>query len=114
MESIFPGLFFLGFFAPIVIRVAVAVLFLFDARALWKSSKKKYLAIVSGVCGLLIAIGLFTQVAVIAAGVQAILLFMRAKNESVFGTRATLLLTLAILLFLLVTGPGGLAFDLPY
>jgi hypothetical protein len=114
MESIFPGLFFLGFLAPIILRSAVAVLFLFDARALWKKSKKKYLALASGVCGLLIAVGLFTQVAVIAAGVQAILLFMRAKNESVFGTRATLLLTLAILLFLLINGPGGLAFDLPY
>lgn len=114
MESIFPGLFFLGFLAPIILRAAVAVLFLFDARSLWKSSKKKYLAIASGVCGLLIAIGLFTQVAVIAAGVQAVLLFTRAKNESVFSTRATLLLTLAILVFLLVNGPGGLAFDLPY
>ena len=114
MESVFPGLFFLSFLAVIILRAAVAVLFLFDARALWKVKKWKYLSIASGVCGLLIAVGLFTQVAVVAAGVQAILSFKRAKNDSVFGTRATLLLTLAILAFLLVNGPGGLAFDLPY
>lgn len=114
MESIFPDLFFLSFLAVVILRAAVAVLFLFDARKLWKEKRWKYLSMASGVCGILIAVGLFTQVAVVAAGVQAILSFKRAKSESVFGTRATLLLTLAILTFLLINGPGGLAFDLPY
>lgn len=114
MESVFPDLFFLSFLAVIILRAAVAVLFLFDARSLWKVKKWKYLSIASGVCGILIAVGLFTQVAVIAGGIQAVLSFLRAKNESVFGTRATLLLTIAILVFLLINGPGGLAFDLPY
>ena len=114
MESLFPELFFLSFLAPIVLRAAVGVLFLYDARIFWKNKKHKMFAFASGVLGVLIAVGLFTQIAVIAAGVQAILDYNRAKTESLFGNRATLLLTLAILVFLLVNGAGGLAFDLPY
>lgn len=114
MESFFPELFFLSYLAPVILRAALAVLFLFDARKLLKTGKKKYLGIASALVGLLIAVGLFTQLAVIAAALVALYAFQRAKQESVFGTRATILLTLAILIFLFIAGPGGVAFDLPY
>lgn len=114
MESFFPELFFLSYLAPVILRAAVAVLFLFDARRLLKTSKKKFLGVAFAIVGLLIAVGLFTQLAVIGAAAVAIYAFLRAKQESVFGTRATLLLTLAIFIFLFVAGPGRIAFDLPY
>lgn len=115
MESFFPQLFFLSFVAPIILRLAIGGLFLYDAQQLWKTTPKKRLfAVASGVVGVLIAVGLFTQLAVVAAGVQIALSHMKFQGHSVFANRATILLSGAILFFLLIAGPGGIAFDLPY
>ena len=61
----------------------------------------------------MIGVGLFTQVAVIVAAVGVSYLAM-STMPSVFKNKWLSFLALAMLLSLLVTGPGGIAFDLPY
>jgi len=115
MESFFPQFFFLSFVAPIVLRLALGGLFLYDAQKLWKAEpKRRIFAAASGLLGVLIAIGLFTQIAVVAAGIQLVLSLKKFPTQSVFANRAVVVLSAAILLFLLIAGPGGIAFDLPY
>jgi hypothetical protein len=114
MESLLPGLFFLSHIAPVILRVALASLFLYEAKTIWDTRRRKFFAGGMALLGVLIGIGLFTQAAVVAAGVMAVLAYVRHKEHSLFGNVSTLILTLAILLFLLVIGAGGWAFDLPY
>ena len=114
MESFFPELFFLSFFAPLIIRVAVALVFFFDARQLWGvETKSKTSSISLVILGLLIGVGAFTQLAVIVAAGHV--LYLSATSErSVFKNKLLTFLSLSILWSLLLTGSGGLAFDLPY
>jgi hypothetical protein len=114
MESLFPQLFFLSFVAPIIIRVAIAGVFLYDAIKIWKSEGPKWPAPVWLVMGVLIGVGFLTQLAVIIAAVHIIFLAFSKGSASVFKNNVTAILALAILLMLLVTGAGGIAIDLPY
>jgi hypothetical protein len=114
MESLLPGLFFLAHLAPVILRVALAALFIYDAKQIWDSRRRRIFAGGLGLVGVLIGIGLFTQAAVIAGGVMAVVAHAQLKERSLFANLPTLILTLATLAFLLVTGAGGLAFDLPY
>jgi len=115
MESFFPELFFLSFIAQIILRLAVAGVFFYDAQNIWRAlPSRRIFAAASALIGTLIAIGLFTQIAVIAAAIQAVMATLRYQKESVFGNKIVLILSLAILLFLLIAGPGGIALDLPY
>lgn len=113
METVFPGLLTYSFFAPILLRVALGLVFLFEAKKMWRANQKPF-AVAALVIGVLVGCGLVTQVAAILGVLYAGGGFMRMKNSSVFGDATTALLSIAILLSLLITGPGGLAFDLPY
>jgi uncharacterized membrane protein YphA (DoxX/SURF4 family) len=113
MESVFPGLFFLSYFAPVIVRVALGLVFLYEARELWKQNQKPF-AGAALILGVLVGCGLFTQPAAIVGGIYVVGAYMRMKTSSVFGNAVTAFLSMAILLLLLVSGPGGLAFDLPY
>lgn len=115
MESLFPYILFLGpYAAPIVIRVAIAAVFLYDGWAMWKSNVK-WPSVVWFIFGILIGVGFLTQLVVILAAAHIILLsFIMKGSSSVFKSNITAILALAMLISLFVTGPGGLAFDLPY
>ena len=114
MESFFPDLFFLSFFAPIILRLPVALVMLYDARNLWGTDQANRASSVSLlVMAVLIGIGLFTQLAVIIASAHIVYLSYKSE-KSTFINKMLLFLTLSILLSIFVTGPGGLAFDLPY
>lgn len=115
MESFFPGLFFLSFAAIIILRLGLAAIFLYDAWSTWKALPgRRVFSVGMALLGILIGIGLFTQLAVIAAAIHVTIATTRYQKEPVFGNRAVVVLTFAILLYLLVAGPGGIAFDLPY
>ena len=114
MESLLPQLFFLSFLAPIIIRLAIAAVLFYDARDLWgHGDKYRAQAIGLLISGILIGVGFLTQIVVIIAGIGIIYL-ATSQIPSVFKNRLLALLALSILLSLLVTGPGGIAFDLPY
>lgn len=114
MESLFPELFFLSYFALVVIRVALAIVMLYDARALWGSSNaNKPFAIGLVVLGASIGAGFLTQGMAIIASILILFLSVRVE-QSVFNNRLLALLSLAILITLFLSGPGGLALDLPY
>jgi len=115
MESLFPQLFFLSFFAPVIIRLAIAAVFLYDALRVWKSGTQvRVIAVGLLVLGLAIGAGFLTQLAVLIAIGHIILIAFFKDTNSVFKNNVVAFLALAILIFLLVAGPGGLAFDLPY
>lgn len=115
MESVFPQLFFLSFFAPLILRVSVGLLFLYDAKSFWQSeTKKPLLAATGGIIGVLLIAGAWTQVAALAGIAYAIFVWFRKENSSVFSKKSIVLLASAILLSLLTTGAGAFAFDLPY
>lgn len=117
MTSIFPDILFLGpYFAPVVVRMGVAVYFLLRAQALWPSNTKKtrLLAAKEALLGLLLAAGLLTQL-VAALGILVILFRgLWLGNEGVKESWHEKLLAIAALASLIISGSGAFAFDLPY
>ncbi len=114
MESIFPGLFFLSYFVPTLLRVVVGVLFLISGWKLLKSHAHDKLAGAGfSVIGILLVIGLFTQLAAIG-GIIHILLARYLGLQTKFSSSSAGILALIILVSLVFTGAGALAIDLPY
>src|SRR3989344_7805658 len=99
MESVFPDLFYLSYFAILIVRVAVALVFLYEAKSLWRGGAKP-LGGIALIIGLLLGIGLFTQIAAIVGG--AFVIFALSKNvPSVFKNKVAAFITGAILILLL-------------
>jgi uncharacterized membrane protein YphA (DoxX/SURF4 family) len=132
--SVFPGLLTYGILAPVVLRVTVGYLFvrmghlhgfklrgqyLGELRARWRPGFSKffiwYLALFEIVVGLLLIIGLFTQVAALVGAIIALKLpFLKRMNLSLAresGSYYALLFVICI--SLVVTGAGAFAIDLP-
>ncbi len=115
MESLFPSLFTFSFFAPLILRVALAFVFFEAARGTWKGEKKGKLAsFTSGILGIALMLGVFTQLAAILGIAKIIVLTFQKHVPSIFHKRAFALLVVAILISLILTGPGAIAIDLPY
>lgn len=133
MLSIFPTLLVFGLFAPFLLRVALGLVFIrFGLHKLgrgradkiaffeslgWKPGK--FFAIGFGaielVVGLLLVVGLYTQLAALVAAIIALgaLILKRKATHGIESSRGFLLLLLIIALSLLVSGAGAFAFDLP-
>ncbi|MES2134715.1 MAG: hypothetical protein V4449_00535 [Patescibacteria group bacterium] len=115
MESLFPSLFTFTFFAPLILRIAIAFVFFEAARGTWKQQKSgKVASFTSGILGIALMLGAFTQLAAILGIAKIILLTSQRRVPSIFHRRAFALLVIAILLSLILTGPGAIAIDLPY
>ena len=119
MLSIFPTLLSFTRLAPFMIRLALGLVFVFWAYKSYKgtksSSKSKTIGTVEGIAGILLVIGMWTQLAALYAVIDLLVrLFDRFKNKAFLtdGVNYYLLL-LVMALTLLVTGAGFLAFDLP-
>ena len=110
--SLFPHLFSYPFLAYFLLRISVAWIIISVALSRFRKVYKG-LAILEGLAGLLILVGLYTQGALIAG-----IIFLIAE---IFLDRATLssnqkklyYLTLIVAFSLLFLGPGSFAFDLP-
>ena len=116
--SIFPDLLTFGIFAPFVLRVTVG---LFILSLGWGRCHKSHAwtTIFYAVAGVLVTVGLYTQVATIVAIVilklDFYVDFWKDRRAVPFEKNKYFLYGMAIivLLSLLVTGPGIFAFDLP-
>ncbi|OGG43841.1 hypothetical protein A2841_03290 [Candidatus Kaiserbacteria bacterium RIFCSPHIGHO2_01_FULL_48_10] len=115
MDSLFPEWFFLSFFITGVVRVVIALVFLYDAKKLLRlSGTEKILGIKAGAIGLALGVGVATQGIAIIGILYALYVAYKKIQASVFANKITAFLAIAILLLLAVGGAGGWAFDRPY
>lgn len=119
MAPLFPDLLFLGpYFAPLVIRLGVALVFIWEAKRLWGgSAPQKAHSLWALVLGLLFAVGLLIQLAAPVAIVYMVVMGVLKKTDSLFTQKGLVLLMVFTLLSLVITGAGYTPFpfaDLPY
>ncbi len=126
----FPHLLSLSFFVPIIFRIACAVMFVALARHHIRE-RQSIIELLSPLigkhCGWVIQtlvalevivavtlfIGWYTQIFAIAASILALkLAIVRPTSLSPFG-RTNSLLILVMAISLIITGAGGIAFDIP-
>ena len=117
MASFFPSLLSWSELAPFIIRLALGATFIFFAyrnlRKPYMSIRDKSVAIVEGLAGLLLILGLWTQLAALAIVIDLVIrLADRIKNRSFLtdGVNYYLLL-LVMAISLMVTGAGLFGFD---
>ncbi len=117
MLSIFPDLLNWSIIAPFILRLALGITLIHFAWVYIKSSDKsvKTLGLIEGVLGLLILIGLFTQLATLIVSIILIGLIFGKIKEKAFLTNGInyYLLLLAMAISLIFLGAGYPAFDLP-
>lgn len=119
MLSAFPYLLSYERLAPLLIRVALGAVFMFSAYKTFTdktaSANRKIVGIIEGVSGILMVIGLWTQIAALVAAVDLLIRLVSKITKRAFLTDGInyYLLLLVMALCLLVTGAGFLAFDLP-
>jgi uncharacterized membrane protein YphA (DoxX/SURF4 family) len=120
MNALFPELLFIGpYFAPLILRLALAGTLLFLAGGAFPSYKGAELPnqvriALFGITGLLLLVGFATQLAALLALLLSIDAFFFKKSPLVPTSRLSLLLMMAISFALFFTGAGALAIDLPY
>ena len=120
MESVFPGLLFLGpYFGPFILRVALALNFFLDARAMWKLGGKRaqLLAFKEALFGLLFALGILTQLVAILGILLVLLRGVWLGSGAPKRTIEEDVVTIGALLTLIIAGAGYSPFpfsDLPY
>ncbi len=131
MLNTFPDLLSLGFFAPTLLRIAVALAFLFGAYMQYQRVDELsnirfpivgaggwiiWLSIVAhAAIGLMLLFGYYTQIAAILGALGSIKGLVYAKKyPRVFALcRIDYFFVLVICLSLLLSGAGAFAFDLP-
>lgn len=133
MLSVFPDFLYLNFFAPLVIRVVLGLVFiLFAYEKLFSRRMEKVeffekiglkpgrtfvviFGIVEAIAGAFLIVGFLTQIAALAAGLISLgALCAKLKDKSCLNEHWTYyLLLLAVAVSLLFTGAGAWAFDLP-
>lgn len=131
MLNPFPDLLILGFFAPTIVRVAAAAVFLYAGYLHWQQRDAiagisfpiigrgawiVWFSIVFHiVVGAMLFFGYYTQIAAILGAIGAFkgLLFAGSYKEVFAYSRLTYVLLIAICLSLLLSGAGAFAFDLP-
>lgn len=116
MLSLFPSLFDYSLYAPLLIRLTLGVIFLYQSRTKLRGRKKtKLIGTLEVVGALLLIIGLFTQaVALIFSIMLVLFLFHKMSRRSLFSDGVNYyFLMLVLCLSLLVTGAGVYAIDLP-
>ena len=112
--SIFPQLLTFGLIAPLLLRLGVGLFLVYLGK---KRYQKIYnwSAIIYAISGILLIIGLYTQIAVLVSMlIIGFDFYMDKKTAPISKDKIFLyVITGIILLSLLFTGPGFLAFDLP-
>ena len=115
MLSLFPEILFLSPFAPLIIRVALALLMLYDGYVLLGRSQTQ--ARVAALCSFIVAalffVGAWTQLAAILFAVAFLVYLIFPYGPGTSMPRSTIALAIVMALTLVLTGPGAYAFDLP-
>ena len=118
MLSLFPTLLSWDQVSPFLIRIVLGAIFLHWAYKAMKhrpvSANKKAVALIEFVTGTLLIIGLWTQAAAIAAGLNLIVRLVERIQKKAFLTDGVnyYLILFVLALSLLVTGPGIWAKDI--
>jgi len=112
--AVFPQLLTFGLVAPLLLRLAVGLFVLNLGRERY-GKQYSWATIFYAVAGALLVLGLYTQIAVITAIIILKLDFYTSKKTSPPSKEKYILQVVMniILISLLFTGPGFLAFDLP-
>ena len=112
--SIFPSLLTFGLIAPLLLRLAVGVLRLFAGLERYRKDYQ-WLSIFYIVSSVLIIIGLYTQIAaLVSLACIAFDYYLEKKADKLSREKVALTIVMSVILIsLLFTGPGFLAFDLP-
>ena len=133
MPTIFPSFLTLSFFGPTLLRLALGVVFVDFGRhtlgkgraqhgalfeALGLKQHRHYvtaLGVIEIISGIMLIIGLYTQLAVLVTLVLSLLAYyLKGKHgQHIEQRRHLFFLTAIISLSLLISGAGALAFDLP-
>lgn len=118
MLSLFPDFFTYSLIAPFLLRLTLAAVFLYWAYGKIKSrenAKVATLGLLEAVVGILLVVGLFTQMAaLVAALILVVKLIGKIHTKSLFTSGVNYYFILFIISFsLLFLGPGAFAFDLP-
>lgn len=118
MLSLFPWLLTYEQFAPLLLRLTLGVVFLFWAyrRFLQKKSTKDIVyLVIDALVGILLVIGLLTQLAALAASLLFLIHLINKIRDRAFLTNGInyYFILLIISLCILLTGPGRLAIDMP-
>ena len=118
MLSVFPYLLTWSQVSPVLIRLTLAaVLLLWSYRGFrdsGDSTKKKVLGVIGGIAGILLVIGLYTQIAtLIAILILGSCIIKKIQKREFLTNGVNYYLILFILaVSLLLTGPGFWAFDI--
>ncbi|KKR45792.1 MAG: hypothetical protein UT81_C0006G0017 [Parcubacteria group bacterium GW2011_GWA2_40_14] len=112
--STFPELLSFGLLAPFLLRLACGV-FIFSIGRERLGKQYKVSSAVYAIVGALLVMGLYTQITAILAFIVIIFDFYTTRKTGALSQEKIVSYALAgiILLSLLFTGPGFLAFDLP-
>lgn len=117
VNAIFPDILFLGpFFAPVILRVGVALFFLISAREHWLlgTKKNKLLGAKKAVLALFFLAGFLTQLVALVGILVVLLESAWLKTESKKGGWEARVVVVASLLALVIAGAGALAVDKPF
>ena len=109
----FPELLTYSFYAPLLLRIALAF---YALLVVYKQREKEaiYYRVVFFIVGIALLVGFYVQIAVLVLALLLIIsLFDAHARLNTEVSRVELILLLAIILSLLVTGAGYLAIDLP-
>jgi uncharacterized membrane protein YphA (DoxX/SURF4 family) len=118
MLSIFPSLLAYQQLSPFIIRLVLGAIFVYWAYRGFKhhagSTRDKTVSIIEIILGILIIIGLWTQMAALVAVIDLIIRLIGRMQKRAFLTDGVnyYLILLVLSLSLLVTGAGAFAFDL--
>ena len=119
MLSAFPTLLSYNQLSPLLIRVVLGAIFVFWAyktlRHFDSKMDKKAVALIEGIAGILLIIGLWTQVAALVIAVDLLVrLILKVMKKSFLTDGVNYYMVLLIMaVSLIVTGAGWIAFDLP-
>lgn len=112
--STFPQLFFLGLLAPFLLRIAVGLFIIYLGKERYYKNTP-WLSVIYVISGICLFIGLYTQISAIV-GIVLIAIELYLENaERKISLEKKILYVMAgvILLSLLFSGAGFLAFDRP-
>lgn len=112
--STFPQLFFLGLVAPFLLRITVGVFIIYLGKERYHKNVQ-WLSVIHVISGICLFMGLYTQISAIVGIVLIAFEFYLENTEKKVSTEKKILYIVSaiILLSLLFTGAGFMAFDRP-
>lgn len=117
MLSLFPSLLSYGLLAPLLLRIVLALVVLHFAyvHIMKRQRVPVVFGIIQTISGLLLLIGLFTQVAALILVIMfGLLMVKQIVNKAFLSDGVNYYLFLFIIaLSLMLSGPGAFAFDYP-